>query len=107
VQARAIIAVTKSGHTARAISKFRPLTPIVAATPELKTFHQLSLSWGVYPALSLYQSTSDELFRHAIDCARQIDLVDEGDMVVIAAGIPLNTSGNTNTLKMELVGARR
>ncbi len=106
VHAKAIIAVTKSGHTARGMSKFRPRPPIVAATPEVKTFHQLSLSWGVYPVLARYQSTSDDLFMHAIDCARQIDVVDDGDLVVIAAGIPLNTPGNTNTIKVHTVGAR-
>ncbi len=106
LHARAIIAVTKSGRAARSISKFRPYEPIVAATPEPKTFHQLSLSWGVHPVLSRYQKTSDDLFRHAIDCARQIDMVDDGDMVVIIAGIPLDTMGNTNTLKVQVVTAR-
>ncbi|MBR7092721.1 MAG: pyruvate kinase, partial [Clostridia bacterium] len=57
--AKAIIAVTKSGTTARRMSKFRPYEPIVAATPELKTFHQLSLSWGVYPVLAREQRTTD------------------------------------------------
>ncbi|MCL1964692.1 MAG: pyruvate kinase [Firmicutes bacterium] len=104
IHAKAVIAVTKSGHTARNISKFRPARPIVAATPEAKTFHQLSLSWGVYPVLARYQNTSEELFQHAIDCAKQIDLVEDGDLVVIAAGIPLNTCGSTNTLKIQTVG---
>ena len=55
LNAKAIIAVTKSGETARRVSKFRPVEAIVAATPELKTFHQLSLSWGVLPVLALNQ----------------------------------------------------
>lgn len=105
VHAKAIIAVTKSGQTARLMAKFRPYEPIIAATPEEKTFHQLSLSWGVYPVLARYQNTSDDLFRHAIDCAKQIDAVQKNDLVVIAAGIPLNTCGNTNTLKVQRVGA--
>ncbi|MDL2318613.1 pyruvate kinase [Eubacteriales bacterium OttesenSCG-928-A19] len=106
IHAKCIIAVTKSGQTARNMSKFRPNEPIVAATPERKTFHQLALSWGVYPVLARYQNTSDDLFRHAIDCARQIDMVENGDLVVIGAGIPLNTSGNTNTLRVATVGQR-
>ncbi len=106
IRAKAVITVTKSGEAARSISKFRPYEPIVAATPENKTFHQLSLSWGVYPVLSRYQNTSDELFQHAIDCAKQIDLVENGDLVVISAGIPLNTCGSTNTLKVQTVGLR-
>lgn len=107
IKAKAIIALTKYGHTARRMSKFRPYEPIVAATPVEKTFHQLALSWGVYPVLARYQKTSEELFLHAIDCAKQIDVVSNGDMVVIAAGIPLDTPGSTNLLKVEIVGSRR
>lgn len=107
LKARAILAVTKSGATARGMSKFRPFEPIVAATPIAKTYHQLSLSWGVYPVMARYQKTSDDLFQHAIDCARQLDLVQYGDRVVIAAGIPLDTSGNTNILKVQTVSRGR
>ncbi len=103
MNAKAIIALTMGGDTARNVSKFRPFVPIIAATPEEKTFHQLSLSWGVYPVLSLYRKTSDDLFRHAIDCAKMLDLVAKKDTVVIVAGIPLDTPGNTNTLKVERV----
>lgn len=106
IHAKAIIAVTKSGQTARSMSKYRPQEPIVAATPEAKTFHQLSLSWGVYPVMALYQNTSDDLFQHAIDCAKQIDVVQNGDLAVIGVGIPLNTCGNTNTLRVATVGQR-
>lgn len=106
LRARAIIAVTKSGHTARRVSKFRPSQPIIAATPVDKTFHQLSLSWGVFPVLARYQDNTDELFLHAIDCAKQIDLVTPGDRVVITAGVPINTSGSTNLIKVQTVEGR-
>lgn len=105
INAKAIIALTKCGHTARRMSKFRPFEPIVAATPMEKTFHQLALSWGVYPVIARYQQDSESLFRHAIDCAKQIDLVEDGDIAVIAAGVPLDTPGNTNLLKVAVVGA--
>ncbi len=107
IKANAIIALTKYGQTARRMSKFRPDVAIVAATPVEKTFHQLSLSWGVYPVLARYQKTSDELFVHAIDCAKQIDVVKNGDRVVIVAGVPLDTSGSTNLLKVEIVGKKQ
>lgn len=103
LHAKAIIAVTKSGQTARRVSKFRPEFPIVAATPEKKTFHQLSLSWGVLPVLARNQTNTDKLFQHAIDCARQIDIVSKGDTVVITAGVPLNLAGTTNLLKVQTV----
>ncbi len=107
IGAAAIIAVTKSGTTARRVSKFRPFESIVAATPVEKTFHQLSLSWGVYPVLSLNQNSSDELFLHAIDCAKQIDAVKPGDITVITAGVPLNVAGTTNLLKVQVIEDNR
>ena len=103
IRANAIIAVTKSGTTARRVSKFRPSEAIVAATPDKKTFHQLSLSWGVSPVLALNQDDTDRLFLHAIDCARQLDIVSKGDKVVITAGVPLRQSGTTNLLKVQEV----
>ena len=103
MKASAIIAVTKSGESARRVSKFRPSQPIIASTPEKKTFHQLSLSWGVFPVLALEQQDTEHLFRHAIDCAKQIDLVKEGDRVVITAGAPLGVSGTTNIIKVQTV----
>jgi pyruvate kinase len=103
LHAKAVIAVTKSGDTARGVSKFRPYEHIVAATPEIKTFHQLSLSWGVIPVHSIMQKDADSLFRHAIDCAKQIDLVSKGDIVVITSGIPVTISGTTNILKVDTV----
>lgn len=103
VGAKVIIAVTRSGLTARRVSKFRPAQMIVAATPVLKTFHQLSLSWGVVPVLALNQNSTDDLFIHAIDCAKQIDIVSHGDKAVITAGVPLNVEGTTNLLKVQIV----
>ncbi len=103
VKAKAIIAVTSSGTTARRVSKFRPSEAIVAATPDNKTYHQLALSWGVYPVLALVQDDTDKLFLHAIDCARRLDIVSKGDKVVITAGVPLRQSGTTNLLKVQVV----
>ena len=103
VRAKAIIAVTSSGTTARRVSKFRPTEAIVAATPNKKTYHQLSLSWGVYPVLALIQDDTDRLFLHAIDCAKKLDIVSNGDKVVITAGVPLRQSGTTNLLKVQTV----
>ncbi len=98
--AQAIIAVTKSGHSARRLSKFRPSEPIVAPTPELKTFHQLALSWGVHPVLAISQESEEKLFRHALDCAKQIEVVKKRDIVVILGGAPINVCGNTNTIRV-------
>lgn len=106
IQAKAIVALTMTGRSARRMSKFRPSTPIVAATPSIKTYNQLALSWGVYPVLAKTQHSFDSLFVHAIDCAKQIDLVSVGDQVVIVGGVPIDTPGNTNIIKVETIKSR-
>ena len=103
VGARAIIAVTQSGLSACRVSKFRPAQTIIAATPCEKTFHQLSLSWGVCPVRALEQDSAEKLFRHAIDCAKNTDIVHTGDQVVITAGAPLGQTGTTNILRVYTV----
>jgi pyruvate kinase len=104
IKATAIVAITKSGYTARRVSKFRPQQPIIATSPNEKTFHQLSLSWGVYPVKSLYQPDANVLFDHAVACAKRYGLVKENDIVVITAG----ADAETNVLKVQQVksGAR-
>jgi len=107
LKAKVIIAVTLYGTTARRISKFRPSVPIVAATPDIKTYHQLALSWGVSPVISLPQNATDELFDHVIYCAKQNNYVEDGDTVVITAGVPLGVSGGTNTVKVQKVSTKQ
>ncbi len=102
--ANAVVAVTKSGQTARMISRFRPETPIIGCSPSLKVCRQLSLSWGVTPLLIEEQTSSDALFDHAIDLAYKNGLVEYGDLAVITAGVPIGISGTTNVLKVQIVG---
>ncbi|MCF0142749.1 MAG: pyruvate kinase, partial [Parasporobacterium sp.] len=66
-------------------------------------YHQLALSWGVFPVMAYVQTEPDTLFSHAVDCAVKTGLVHSGDCVVITAGIPLNISGMTNVLTVEYV----
>ncbi len=106
LKAQAIVTLSLTGRSARRMSKFRPVTPIIAATPDKKTFHQLALSWGVYPVMAINQADFDHLFLHAIDCAKQLDMVKTGDKVVIVGGLPIDTPGNTNILKVEVVADR-
>jgi len=102
LNAKAIIAVTKSGHTARRVSKYRPQVPIVAPTPNPKTFHQLSLSWGVYPVMALYQNNTNTLFDHAIACAKMYGYVNENDRVVLTGG----KTKSTDILNVQIVKTR-
>lgn len=102
--AAAIITVTKSGKTARMISKYRPLCPIISGTTEPKVQRQMNLSWGVIPIMVEEKNNTDELFEHVVEVARAQNLVQNGDLCVITAGVPLGVSGTTNLLKVQLVG---
>lgn len=99
--AKAIITVTKSGSTARMISKHRPQCMIIGCTTDETVCRQMNLSWGVVPLLCDEKKNTDELFSHAVEVARKNGLVTAGDVVVITAGIPLGISGTTNMLKVE------
>lgn len=103
LNAKAIITVTKSGTTARQISKFRPMCTIISATTSEKVRRQNNLSWGVLPVMCEEKSNTDELFAHAVEVALQSGAIKKGDIVVITAGIPLGQSGTTNMLKVHEV----
>ncbi|MDE7463817.1 MAG: pyruvate kinase [Clostridiales bacterium] len=103
LDAKAIIAVSRSGYTARKISRFRPDAPIIAATTSVKAYNQLAMNWGVIPTLSQIQANSDDLFKHVMNCAINTGVVQEGDLVIIAAGVPVGASGNTNNMRIEYV----
>ncbi len=100
--AAAILTVTKSGYTAQHLSKFRPAEPIVAATPNEKTYNQLALCWGVYPIRARYQADTNVLVTHAIDCAKRFGYVKVGDRVVITAG-GIGEAASTDILKVQFV----
>ena len=100
----AVITVTKTGGTARMISRFRPACPIIGCTTDEQTYRQLNLSWGVVPVMAEEKTSTDDLFAHAVDCAVDTGVVRKGDLVVITAGVPVGVSGTTNILKVTIVG---
>lgn len=102
--AAAIMTVTKSGKTARMISKYRPFCPIISGTTDPKVQRQMNLSWGVIPIMVEEKKNTDDLFDHVVNIARGQNLVKDGDLCVITAGVPLGISGTTNLLKVQLVG---
>ncbi len=103
-RAMAIIAPTKSGHTAQMISKYRPEQSIIAVTPDVTAARQLLLSWGVSPLISGLAGTSDEMIRNAVKAALDAGAVNMFDRVVVAAGIPLSSPIVLNTIRVLLVG---
>ncbi|WP_313756019.1 pyruvate kinase [Tissierella sp.] len=104
LEASAIITATSSGYTSKAISKFRPKSPIIAATTTESVMRRLSLVWGVYPVLSPYSNSTDDVIEFSIQSAVNENYVKEGDLVVITAGIPVGTSGSTNLIKVHTIG---
>ncbi len=104
LRAAAIITVTKSGYTARTISSFRPVCPIIATVTSERVRRQLNLSWGVYPIICEEKDTTDSLFEHAVERTVECGLIQRGDLVVITGGAPVGISGTTNIVKVHLVG---
>ena len=104
LDASAIISCTSSGNTSRVISKFKPRTNIVAATTTEKVARQLSVVWGVYPIVIQEAKETDELIERAIFGAINENYVNEGDLTVVTAGIPLGISGNSNLIKVHIIG---
>lgn len=86
------------------LSRYRPETPIIGCSPELKTCHHMNMSWGVTPLLIDIKTNTDDLLQHALDRAYEDKLIEYGNIVVITGGIPLGISGTTNMLKVQIVG---
>ena len=104
LEAAAIITPTKSGITPRMISRYRPKTPIIAATSEDRVKRQLSLSFGIYSMTVAEQENTDDLIEKSVACAIECGYVKSGELVVITAGIPAGVTGNTNMIKVHMVG---
>jgi pyruvate kinase len=104
LDADAIITATQSGHTARMVSKFKPKAPIVAVSSRLQVASQLTLTWGVNAVVCPPVSSTDDMFANAIQAALKEDMIKDGNLVVITAGVPVGVSGTTNLLRVETVG---
>lgn len=106
LNAKAIVTVTKSGRTARMISRYRPDCDIIACTTKESVCRQMNMSWGVTPVMVDEKKETFELFEHAIDECKKKDFVKKNDLLVITAGVPLGISGTTNMLKVQVVGSQ-
>lgn len=102
INAKAIMSITKSGYTALRMSKFRPATMLIAATPHEKTYHQMSMIWGVSPLMVENLQNVDVLVYRCLEEGRKKRLLKKGDKVVISAGVPLDITGMTNMIRVEL-----
>lgn len=103
---KTIVAATKSGHTARLISKYRPDANILAVTFDERTRRGLSVNWGVHPVLADTPASTDEMFALATEKAKAEGFAKEGDLILITAGVPVGEKGTTNVMKIQLIDSK-
>lgn len=104
LEAAAIITPTTSGYTARMMASFRPESPIFAFSTNEKVVRQLGLVWGVVPNNHEYIESADVFFDSVIDATKKKDLIKDGDVIILTAGLPLGIGGKTNMMRINTVG---
>lgn len=100
LNAAAVVALTRTGHTARMLSKFRPSCPIISATTNEKNYNQLALSWGVLPVMNDIQNSTEALFASALKKSMETKLLKKGDIIVMTGGSRALDSGTTDTMRV-------
>jgi pyruvate kinase len=105
LKAKAILTLTKSGSTARNVSKFRPNIPILAVTPHMEVARQLQMVWGVQPLMVVNFPSARQTLQASLNSAQEKGLVVEGDLIVRTAGTLQGVSGSTDLIKVEIVTA--
>ncbi|APX72931.1 pyruvate kinase [Companilactobacillus allii] len=103
---KTIVTATKSGYTARMISKYRPSADILAITFDETTQRGLTVNWGVQPIVADKPANTDEMFDLASKKAQELGFAKEGDLILIVAGVPVGESGTTNVMKIQLIGSK-
>lgn len=103
VNAKCIVVNSMSGITARMVSRFRSPAPILGHTTNKRAWRQLNLSWGVIPVLGEEYNSLDIVFYQALNKAKEILNLKPGDNVVLTGGQINGKSGNTNTIKVEII----
>ena len=101
--AKGIVISSLSGITVRMVSRFRCPVDIIGMTTSEKAWRKLNLSWGVTPIMSEEFSSVDVMFYHALRYAKEVFGLAPGDNVVLTGGQVGGKSGNTNTIRLEVV----
>jgi pyruvate kinase len=99
-EATAIICATRTGTTARSISRFRPTAPLLAVTPSVRTARQLSVAWGVRSVVDQERVTTDDIVWFAVKAAVDAGTCRSGDIVVVLAGSPDEPEPATDVLRL-------
>lgn len=103
IKAKAIVVCTRTGKTARMVSRFRPKIPVIGLTTDESAYYKLALNWGVLPVKADEYNTVDILFYFAKLAALNSGLLKKGDKIVITGGDPKGKSGNTNLISVETI----
>ncbi len=104
LRSKAIVTFTESGTTADRVAAFRPRTPIVALSPNVKTLNNLSMRWGVIPILVERLNELDQMFDFTSNIAKKQGFAKDNDTVVLVAGVPIGQTGSTNLLRVITIG---
>jgi pyruvate kinase len=103
VGARAVLAFTESGATARRVSKARPAVPVIAASPHTHVLRRTALYAGVVPLEVAQGADTDDMIAKGTSAAVEAGLVRPGDRIAFVAGVPVGEPGQTNLVKVEVV----
>lgn len=103
VEAKVISTITHSGSTGRRIAKFRPRVPIIAFTESDMVRRQLGLVWGVSPVKIDEIFDTDKSVKVMEDYLKDHGMVEPGDRVIIATGMPIAKRGRTNMIKVSTI----
>jgi len=104
LDAAAIISITQSGYTAKMVSKYRPNAFIIGVSSDIKMVRKMKLIWGVYPIICSRTNNIEEMVLEAISRSSATKLINEGDLIVITAGVPIGATGTTNMVRVHVVG---
>jgi pyruvate kinase len=99
----AILIPTSSGRTARRMSRFRPKAPILATTPDMATARRLALSYGVYALPARHYGRVENMVRRSCLVMMEAERLKLGDLIAVAAGVPVGRTGSTNLLSIQSV----
>ncbi len=101
LKCKAIFTPTMSGYTAKKISRFRPICPIIAPTPNFDTTKSLALNFGVYPILIDDLKSIDAIVEKSKKMAKEMLSLKENDSIIITGGYPFKKIKSTNFMKIE------